>query len=692
MRWAKGVRKALFPRPTGESFEEMDDSLEKTPADDQQCSSPENRKAFETRESTGTIMLQQSLSWTGGSATSGSGSLRRANSRSSEEDSEDDIEECSSSASPLKSVVSSLQEPPVEVKNGARKNETSVFIDDDEVTYVKREDKKSFQDRFCCCFASWSRRERVLMAIIAFLGVLILILFSTNMSLVSNSRSALRSPEVSAAQSVECGDVAGKTTVSSAPQESGSGSAGSDTNSDTTEDDNSAEGTSKNTANSTSAGSASTNGTSDGPNYFVPSSESPYPPNIFEEESSSSVAEPGGCGCEKCTTDVWNIQAGEFTCGDRISFLYNDMREQYPTQQQACRRIAFEYPCQCGSCDPGRCGLPTPEFSLPDNWKPLTGFVPAPTPVPVYTDPSLNQGDQTLYCYPAPEQRATYTLWGGMVLQIKEDASTLCGPGNNSFGRDTVLIDTVADTLTLQYKNGMASEVRVLLPEEQRPYTYGTYSFSVQSVSVKNSAGEVKSGVLPKELVLGMFTWDDTENYATHENYNHEVDIEISRWDCETNSDLQFLVQPPGFPQMHRLFTGDPDGDETTKYQQGGQVYSFAWEPAEITWETTAGNSVNNNFVLKTEEAVYRDVEDYVQCLEDVGGNMEVRLNLWNMLGNATPLGLDSTDVVEVVFDNFSFTPSSGVGHLEEGGICSKNCQCEANVSQCIDNICTAIA
>jgi hypothetical protein len=180
-----------------------------------------------------------------------------------------------------------------------------------------------------------------------------------------------------------------------------------------------------------------------------------------------------------------------------------------------------------------------------------------------------------------------------------------------------------------------------------------------------------------------------TDNaFLTHlsncrENYNHEVDIEISRWGCETNSDLQFLVQPPGLPQMHRLFSGKDPATPEGKYSQGGHVYGFTWNPGHIDWITSAGGPENNRFVLKTEEAVYRNTPDYVQCLPDVGGDTEVRLNLWNFLGAIQPSGTSS---VEVVIDGFSFTPS-GLSHIPVGAICTKHCQCSG---QCIDHKCTA--
>jgi hypothetical protein len=144
---------------------------------------------------------------------------------------------------------------------------------------------------------------------------------------------------------------------------------------------------------------------------------------------------------------------------------------------------------------------------------------------------------------------------------------------------------------------------------------------------------------------------------------------------------------------MHRLFTGDPTAtDLNSKYKQGGQVYKFDWEPAKIDWTSTAGElNVNNGFSLKTEEAVYREVPDYVQCLPDRGGNTEVRINLWNSLGAAYPSGLSSTDVVKVVIDSFTYVPSDQT-HVQAGGICSKHCQCEVGVAQCIHNVCTVAA
>ena len=493
----------------------------------------------------------------------------------------------------------------------------------------------------CGCCRDWTAREKVLLAIVALNTLLIILLLATNMAILKHSRS--RSIGASSSSSSFAGGA-------SSPYNGGGGA----------------------------AVLASTTTTT------------------AVVETTPPVGDPSSlCGCATCTEAMWNNPAGEFTCGQRIAFLTSNSPHLYPTPVHACRRIAFEHPCACGACDPSQCSLPTPEFSLPSVYKPPrssgTSTTPAPTPIPVVTPTGLRQEDQDLYCYPAPGFRASYTLWGGMVVEVKEDSTKLCGPGDNRFERSTVQVDPGADTITLLYTRGVAAEVRILLPMEQRPFTYGEYTFSVRSVAVKDATtGATLSNVLPQELVLGLFTWDATEDYAVHENYNHEVDIELSRWNCETNSDLQFLVQPPGQPQMHRLFSGeDPQGAGNAKYKQGGQTYSFTWNPSVIEWGTTAGGDENNSFFLKTEEAVFRNTPDYIQCLPDVGENMEVRLNLWNMLGARQPAGLAHTDVVEVVIDNFMFVPS-GETHIPLGGICSKHCQCEATVAECRDHICTA--
>lgn len=264
------------------------------------------------------------------------------------------------------------------------------------------------------------------------------------------------------------------------------------------------------------------------------------------------------CGCKACTSDVWHAMTTDYTCGARISYLTDVMKMASP---DACTLVAGrQFSDKCGLCDPSKCG--TINLSAE-----MTEEATAPTldgqvfPVSGYSEEISNDqvveskladymtltARTTIYCFPDFFDRERYrNMWGRYTVEVKE-SETLCGPGENRFSTETVKhIDK--HHLKLQFKKvggqWQGSEVRVRLPEDQMPLLYGNYSFSVKSVQVIDSTnGAVIDTVLPPSIVLGLFTWDATEDYATHENQNHEVDIEISRWNIPGDKDLQFLVR-----------------------------------------------------------------------------------------------------------------------------------------------------
>ena len=277
-------------------------------------------------------------------------------------------------------------------------------------------------------------------------------------------------------------------------------------------------------------------------------------------------------------------------------------------------------------------------------------------------------------------------------MEVKEGSDSgsgsLCGPGDNRFSNNTVAVS--GNTLTMSYQkvgsNWEASEVRVLLPDSEMPFQYGKFSFSIKSVTVVDTTDRsIVSRVLPDNLVLGLFTWDDTERYDIHENWNHEVDIEISRWGNPNKSDVQFLVQPPGAPHLRRFFSGvgSSTGSSSSLLDPGGHIYEFAWNPGKIDWYSTAGGGQSHTYDTKT--SILNGYEDFIQCLP---ANIEVRINLWNSNGATAPSGLSDKHKVEVVIDNFTFTPS-GLTAVFDGGYCSKSCMCNTK-SQCVNGICVA--
>ena len=63
---------------------------------------------------------------------------------------------------------------------------------------------------------------------------------------------------------------------------------------------------------------------------------------------------PAACGCESCTEDVWNEEAGEYTCGARVQYLQSEDGGTM-AEEDSCRKIAYDYPFRCSACDPDTC-------------------------------------------------------------------------------------------------------------------------------------------------------------------------------------------------------------------------------------------------------------------------------------------------------------------------------------------------
>jgi hypothetical protein len=380
------------------------------------------------------------------------------------------------------------------------------------------------------------------------------------------------------------------------------------------------------------------------------------------------------CECDDCTSDILDRLVGNpaYSCKDRIDFLQTSDGNSL-TEVAACRQVAgieFRDGDECGPyCDPDRCD------------RVMTPY-PTLTPVP--------PGD--LYCFPAEDARVEYkNMWStssgndGYTVQVKE-RDEACGPGSNKFSADTVTGANDGNELTLEFKlvNGVwsASEVRVLLPNANDKYSYGDYKFHIKTVEVIDSVNADTTTVLPKDLVIGLFTWDTTDKFVegNPQNWMHEVDVEISRWGSDTNADVQFLVQPPWAPQMYRFFSG-ADG---TSYNQSGHGYSFNWLPGGVYWSSTAGGINGQTHEYTVEDSVSQHRQDYVQCLPN---NVEIRMNLWNTQGASAPDGLSVTEYVKVVIDDFQYIESDQK-HIPAGNSCSKHCQC---VGDCIDGRCEAV-
>lgn len=365
------------------------------------------------------------------------------------------------------------------------------------------------------------------------------------------------------------------------------------------------------------------------------------------------------CGCSRCFDSVLALDVNGSTCGERINFLLNEKPDEYPTEQDACHQVAgVEFPSICGpNCDPDLCDAP------------LTAR-------------------RSLYCFPEFDRRTRYrNVWGYNTVEVKDGGGLPCGPQNNIFTNNTVK-RLSKNEIMLQFKkvgdHWEAAEIRVRLPEDDMPFNYGTFSFAVKTVEVIDTETEkIVYETLPPSLVLSMHTWDATENYAVHENFNHEVDIDISRWDQASGPDAQFAVQPAVPFNTYHFYTGNNKDD----YQEARRTYKFDWRPTEIKFYSDAGETGAETFTYSTKRSIDAGQPDFTQCLP---ANIEVRINLWNLYGSLPPTGLAMKDsyIVAVVIADFNYT-ASGLESVPDGAACWKDCHCEAG-SKCLGNVCTS--
>ncbi len=207
--------------------------------------------------------------------------------------------------------------------------------------------------------------------------------------------------------------------------------------------------------------------------------------------------------------------------------------------------------------------------------------------------------------------------FSGRTWKVKA-SETAAGPGPNYFSdrEEDVWVDQDGRLhLKIVYRDGRWNCTEVITND---PLGYGTYTFELAS----------RVDLLDKNVVLGLFTWDDS---APQVNYR-EVDIEFSRWGEDAAQNVQYVVQPwdhPGNRYRFDLVLAD-----------GISTHSFEWRVDQVNFDSTQ-NSVN----LKSWQYSGSDIPP--------AGNGNARINLWLLNGLPPSDGQD----VEVIVQSFSFLP-----------------------------------
>ena len=255
--------------------------------------------------------------------------------------------------------------------------------------------------------------------------------------------------------------------------------------------------------------------------------------------------------------------------------------------------------------------------------------------VPDGYDPPLMYGGQTLsselYQHsvahveverPAILRTITFS---GYDWNVKS-CETLAGPGPNYFSdrEEDVWVDEDGQLhLKITKRNGRWYCTEVFT---EASLGYGKYIFYVAS----------RVDQLDKNIVLGLFTWDDT---APEHNYR-EIDIEFARWGKETNDNAQYVVQPWDSPENIHTFNIELNGNYST--------HIFDWRPDNVFFQ-----SIHGHYPSPPAEEYIIESWDYTGDDIPPIGQENVRINLWLFQGNPP----SDSDEAEIVITAFEFVP-----------------------------------
>jgi|WetSurSiteA1Bulk_404760.scaffolds.fasta_scaffold00244_15 hypothetical protein len=212
--------------------------------------------------------------------------------------------------------------------------------------------------------------------------------------------------------------------------------------------------------------------------------------------------------------------------------------------------------------------------------------------------------------------------FSGYTWQVKDSVAP-AGPGPNYFSSDVndVFVDSAGLHLKIVNHGGVWYCTEVV---NTSFLGYGTYVFQLGT----------DVGLLDKNAVLGMFTWDDTSS----DYYYREIDIEYSRWDDPGYANSQFVVQPYWeSANIYRWETTLPGSNSTS---------GFKWTPTAVLFKTFEG--------LRS----FLDPNGIIQSWNYTGDNIppegkeQARINLWLFHPSVPPAG-----TVEVIIKSFTFTP-----------------------------------
>lgn len=213
--------------------------------------------------------------------------------------------------------------------------------------------------------------------------------------------------------------------------------------------------------------------------------------------------------------------------------------------------------------------------------------------------------------------------FSGYTWKVKA-SETQAGPGPNYFSdrEEDVWVDGEGRLhLRIVYRDGRWYCAEVFT---EAPLGYGKYIFLLAS----------RVDQLDKNIVLGLFTWDDT---APEHNYR-EIDIEFSRWGEERQDYAQYVVQPwDHFGNLWRF---------NMVLTEDNSTHGFDWQADQIFFQSLKGHQ---SFPGPRED----EIGAWIYRGFDIppAGEGNARINLW-LFGGYPP---SNSENAEMIIDGFQF-------------------------------------
>ena len=234
------------------------------------------------------------------------------------------------------------------------------------------------------------------------------------------------------------------------------------------------------------------------------------------------------------------------------------------------------------------------------------------------------------------ELEETTIEFSGYEWMVKS-SNTPVGPGPNYFSgsSENVWVDGQGQLhLKIVERDGKWYCAEVYTTES---LGYGKYIFYVAN----------RVDQLDKNVVGGLFTWDDAPEY------NHrEIDIEFSRWGDENNDNSLYTVQSgvlPNPPENFIDFNLELNGDYST--------HNFAWQSNRVSFQ-----SIHGHYDSPPDPSYVIESWDYYGGDNPIPGNEKVHINLWLIDTNEDDIGDPPSNgqEAEIIIKSFEYVPVGG--------------------------------